>query len=114
MNDISGYVITFLLTFIIATVIWLSLLGDSFYGKNEVALKLTNVMNSTMLDLVTHGVIEKEKVHEIEDYFHKHIKEEFPYMKVSHSHGAETEPNKLDNSIAEYMRQRIEEESKRL
>ena len=112
MNDISGYVITFLLTFVMTTVIWISLLGGSFYGKNEVALKLTNVTNSTMLDLVTHGVIEKEKVHEIEAYFHKHIKEEFPYMKVSH--GVETEPRKLDNSIAEYMEQRINEESKRL
>ncbi len=52
--------------------------------KSDVALKLTNTMNASMLDLVTHGVIEKEKVHEIEDYFHKHIKEEFPYLKISH------------------------------
>lgn len=52
--------------------------------KSDVALKLTNTMNASMLDLVTHGVIEKEKAHTVEDYFHKHIEENFSYVKATH------------------------------
>jgi len=52
--------------------------------KSDVALKLTNTMNASMLDLVTHGVIEKEKAHAIEDCFHKHINENFSYVKATH------------------------------
>ena len=36
--------------------------------------KLSNVMNSSMLDCVTHEVITKEQVHDIETVFFKHIK----------------------------------------
>lgn len=98
-----------LLTFIGTSVLLISVLEKSFYGKHEVADKLSIVMNSTMLDLVTHGVIEKDEVHIIESYFHKHIEENFKGLKATH--GVEIEPRKLDNSIAEYMKQRIKEEA---
>lgn len=80
MNTITACLITFIFTFILAGCLYCS----NAETRSDIGLKLTNIMNSTMLDLVTHGVIEKEKVHEIEDYFHKHIKEEFPYLKISH------------------------------
>ena len=48
------------------------------------ALKLSNVMNASMLDCVTHKVITKEQVHDIEDVFFKHIELNFKGIKVSH------------------------------
>ena len=48
------------------------------------ALKLSNVMNASMLDCVTKQVITKEQVHDIETIFHKHIEENFKYMKANH------------------------------
>ena len=41
-------------------------------------------MNSSMLDCVTHKVITKEQVHDIEDVFFKHIEENFKGIKASH------------------------------
>ena len=48
------------------------------------ALKLSNVMNASMLDCVTKQVITKEQVHDIEDVFFKHIEENFKHIKANH------------------------------
>ncbi|MDD6755008.1 MAG: hypothetical protein PUD95_02960 [Succinatimonas sp.] len=48
------------------------------------ALKLSNVMNASMLDCVTNKVITKEQVHDIEDVFFKHIEENFKHIKANH------------------------------
>ena len=40
----------------------------------DTAIKLSNVMNASMLECVTKQVITKEQVHGIEDIFFKHIK----------------------------------------
>lgn len=48
------------------------------------ALKISNVMNASMLDCVTHKVITKEQVHDIETVFHKHIEENFKGIKANH------------------------------
>ena len=48
------------------------------------ALKLSNVMNASMLDCVTHEVITKEQVHDIESIFFKHIEYNFKHIKASH------------------------------
>ena len=53
--------------------------------NSEIALKLANMMNSSMLDCVTKQVITKEQVHDIETIFHKHIEENFKGIKASHS-----------------------------
>ena len=53
--------------------------------NSVIALKLTNVMNSSMLDCVTKQVITKEQVHDIETIFHKHIEENFKGIKAQHS-----------------------------
>ena len=46
--------------------------------------KLSNVMNASMLDCVTHKIITKEQVHDIESIFFKHIEYNFKHMKASH------------------------------
>ena len=51
---------------------------------NNTTLKLSNVMNASILDCVTHKVITKEQVHDIEDIFFKHIEENFKHIKASH------------------------------
>ena len=50
----------------------------------DTALKLSNVMNASMLDCVTHKVITKKQVHDIETVFHKHIEENFKHIKANH------------------------------
>ena len=51
---------------------------------SHIALKLSNVMNASMLDCVTHKIITQEQVHDIEDVFFKHIEENFKRIKASH------------------------------
>lgn len=51
----------------------------------DTALRLSNMMNSSMLDCVTKQVITKDQVHDIETIFHKHIEENFKGIKASHS-----------------------------
>ena len=50
----------------------------------DTALKLSNVMNASMLDCVTQKIITKEQVHDIETVFHKHIEANFEHIKASH------------------------------
>ena len=50
----------------------------------DTALKLSNVMNASMLECVTKQVITKEQVHDIEDVFFKHIEINFKHIKASH------------------------------
>lgn len=50
----------------------------------DIALKLANTMNSSMLDCVTKQIITKEQVHDIETIFHKHIEENFKGIKANH------------------------------
>ena len=50
----------------------------------DTALKLSNVMNASMLDCVTNKVITKEQVHDIETIFHRHIEENFKHIKANH------------------------------
>ena len=50
----------------------------------DTALKLSNVMNASMLDCVTKQVITKEQVNDIEVIFKKHIGANFKYIKANH------------------------------
>ena len=52
--------------------------------NSDIALKLANTMNSSMLDCVTKQIISKDQVHDIETIFHKHIEENFKGIKASH------------------------------
>ena len=63
------------------------LVGIVAMGKScetDTALKLSNVMNASMLDCVTHKIITQEQVHDIEDVFFKHIEINFKHIKASH------------------------------
>ena len=57
--------------------------NESSYNS-DTALKLSNVMNASMLDCVTHKVITKEQVYDIETVFYIHIEENFKGIKASH------------------------------
>ena len=60
-------------------------IGVMNYSYNaDTALKLSNVMNASMLDCVTKQVITKEQVHDIETVFHKHIEANFEHIKANH------------------------------
>ena len=60
-------------------------IGVMNYSYNaDTALKLSNVMNASMLDCVTKQVITKEQVHDIETIFHKHIEANFEHIKANH------------------------------
>ena len=60
-------------------------IGVMNYSYNaDTALKLSNMMNASMLDCVTKQVITKEQVHDIETVFHKHIEANFKGIKVNH------------------------------
>ena len=63
----------------------LTMLVDVFTANSDIALKLANIMNSSMLDCVTKQVITKDQVHDIETIFHKHIEDNFKGIKAYHS-----------------------------
>ena len=67
---------------IIGFVVGIVISGISY--DSDTALKLSNVMNASMLDCVTHKVITKEQVHDIETIFHKHIEANFKHIKANH------------------------------
>lgn len=50
----------------------------------DTAFKLSNVMNASMLDCVTHKIITQEQVYDVETIFHKHIEENFKPIKANH------------------------------
>lgn len=78
MNDFTFLLVGATIGFVIGIVV-----GESSYNS-DTATKLSNVMNASMLDCVTHKVITKEQVHDIESIFHKHIEANFKGIKASH------------------------------
>ena len=73
---------TLLVGAIIGFVVGIVVSGISY--NSDTALKLSNMMNSSMLDCVTHKIITKEQVHDIENVFFKHIEYNFKHIKASH------------------------------
>lgn len=57
-------------------------MGSSY--DTATALKLSNVMNASMLDCVTYKIITKEQVHDIETVFNKRIEANFKHIKANH------------------------------
>lgn len=80
MDNIMSVFIGGVLGFIFALI----MLTSVFTANSDIALKLSNMMNSSMLDCVTKQVITKEQVHDIESIFQKHIEENFENIKASH------------------------------
>ena len=69
---------------VIGLVLGFAIVAKSITFNSDIALKLANTMNSSMLDCVTKQIITKEQVHDIETIFHKHIEENFKGIKASH------------------------------
>lgn len=69
----------------IVSILGIIIVTKSATHNSDIALKLANTMNSTMLDCVTKQIITKDQVHDIESIFHKHIEENFKGIKASHS-----------------------------
>lgn len=67
---------------IIGFVVGIVVSGISY--DSDTALKLSNVMNASMLDCVTQKIVTKEQVHDIETVFHKHIEANFKHIKANH------------------------------
>lgn len=80
MDNFISMLIGGILGFIFALIV----LASVFTANDDIALKLSNMMNSSMLDCVTKQVITKEQVHDIESIFQKHIEENFKNIKASH------------------------------
>ena len=78
MNDFTVLLVGAIIGFIAG----MAAMGKS--GETDTALKLSNVMNASMLDCVTKQVITKEQVHDIETIFFKHIEENFKGIKANH------------------------------
>lgn len=78
MNDFTFLLIGSIAGFVVGIVA----MGHSY--DTDTALKLSNVMNASMLDCVTHKIITKEQVHDIETVFHKHIEANFKGIKANH------------------------------
>lgn len=78
MNDFAFLLVGAIAGFVIGIVV-----GERTYNS-DTAIKLSNVMNATMLDCVTDNVITKEQVHDIENIFFKHIVINFRHIKTSH------------------------------
>ena len=74
---------TFLLVGAIIGVVIGIVISEISYNS-DTAIKLSNVMNASMLDCVTHKIITKEQAHDIESIFHKHIEYNFKHIKASH------------------------------
>ena len=74
-----------ILGIIIGLVLGVAIVTNGTTSNSDIALKLSNTMNSSMLDCVTKQIITKEQVHDIETIFHKHIEENFKGIKASHS-----------------------------
>ena len=76
--DCFGLLVGTLIGFVVGIVVMGSV------NDINTALKLSNVMNASMLDCVTKQVITKEQVHDIETVFHRHIEANFKHIKANH------------------------------
>ena len=83
MGDFFGFFIGFVVG--IASGMILS----SYSVDSKIAIGLSNMMNTSMLDCVTHGIITKDQVHEIEDVFNRHIEANFKHIHVSYKEDKE-------------------------
>ena len=78
MNDFTFLIVGAIIGFVVGIIV-----SEISYNSDTVK-KLSNVMNASMLDCVTHKIITKEQVHDIETVFHKHIEYNFKHMKANH------------------------------
>lgn len=78
MDCFASMLVGAIIGFVVGIVVSVSLYNS------VIALKLSNVMNASMLECVTHKIITKKQVHNIETVFHKHIEYNFGHLKANH------------------------------
>lgn len=77
--------ICFILGGILGIMIGAYMVSKSHTSNSEIAVKLSNIMNASMLDCVTKKIITKEQVHDIETAFHRQIEVNFKGIKARHT-----------------------------
>ena len=78
MGDFFGFFIGFVVGIASGMVL------TSYSVDSKIANGLSNMMNASMLECVTYGIITKDQVYDIESVFFKHIEENFKGIKASH------------------------------
>ena len=78
MNDFTFLIVGAIIGFVVGIIV------SEISYNSDTAIKLSNAMNASMLDCVTHKIITKEQVHDIESIFFKHIEANFKHIKASH------------------------------
>lgn len=78
MGDFFGFFIGFVVGIASGMVL------TSYSVNSKIANRLSNMMNASMLECVTYGIITKDQVYDIESVFFKHIEENFKGIKASH------------------------------
>ena len=89
MDTFYGFLVGGILGFISGIVA----MGHSY--DTDTALKLSNVINASMLDCVTNKIITKEQVYDIKDVFFKHIEENFKHIKANHGDSHKENENEI-------------------
>lgn len=79
----SNYVATALVVFIIGFFAGGATIVRNTTNNTEVALKISNIINGSMLDCVTQKIITAEQEQLMADVFKKHIEKEFKFIKVN-------------------------------
>ena len=77
--------ICFILGGILGIMIGAYMASKSHTPNSEIAIKLSNIMNASMLDCVTKNIITKEQVHDIETVFHRQVEVNFKGIKARHT-----------------------------
>ena len=77
--------ICFILGGILGIMIGAYMVSKSRTPNSEIAIKLSNIMNASMLDCVTKNIITKEQVHDIETVFHRKSEVNFKGIKARHT-----------------------------
>lgn len=71
------------IAFIIGFFVGGAIIVQNTTNNTEVALKIANIMNGSMLDCVTQKIITTEQEQLIEDVLKSHIEKEFKFIKVN-------------------------------
>ena len=79
----SNYVATAIVAFIIGFFVGGAIIVRNTTNNTEVALKIANIINRSMLDCVAQKIITAEQEQLIEDVLKKYIEKEFKFIKVN-------------------------------
>lgn len=71
-----------ILGIVIVSILGIGIITKSTTCNSDIALKLANTMNSSMLDCVTKQIITKEQVHDIETVFINTLKRTLKALKL--------------------------------